>query len=100
MPCRLLIAVELPLHGRDIDDVFVAVRRPEHERLESGVEDERRHGIDELHFEQLHRGDLGQQQSPRVPSAQVDLLEVLVQSSLGEKIAVRSMIVRQQRYLR
>ena len=33
----------------------------EHERLEPGVEDERRHGVDELRLEQLDGRDLGQQ---------------------------------------
>ena len=55
MPRRLEVAVELPFHRRDVDDVLVALRRAQHQRLQPRVEDERRDGVDELHLEQLDR---------------------------------------------
>ena len=33
MPRRFELAIELPFHCRDIDNVLVAFRRPHHERL-------------------------------------------------------------------
>ena len=55
----------------------------QHQRLEARVEDERRDGVHELHFEQLDRRDFGQQQPPGVAPAQVDLLQVLVEPALA-----------------
>ena len=83
----LKLPVELPLHRRDVDDVLVALRRAQHQRLEARVEHERRDGVDELHLEQLDRRHLGEQQPPRVALAQVDLLQVLVEPALGEQVA-------------
>ncbi len=57
---RLEAAVELALDRGHVDDVLVALRRAQHQRLEPRVEDERRHGVDELHLEQLDRRHLGQ----------------------------------------
>ena len=95
-----LIAVELTFHGRDVDDVLVAVRRPQHQRLEARVDDERRDGVDELHFEQLHRRDLVHQQAPGIAPAQVDLLQILIEPSLRKQIALVRVVFRQQRHLR
>ena len=79
---------------------YVALRRGEHQRLEAGVEHERRHGVDQLDLEQLDRADLGERQSPRVPAAQIDLLQVLVETPFGEELRVGVVILRQERDLR
>ena len=55
MPRGLEPPVELPLDRRDVDDVLVALRRAQHQRLEPRVEDEGRDGVDELHLEQFDR---------------------------------------------
>ena len=68
VPGRLEAAVELALHRRHVDDVLVALGRAQHQRLEPGVEHERRDGVDELRLEQLDRRHLGQHQPPRVPA--------------------------------
>ncbi len=78
-------SVELPLHRRHVDDVLVALGRAQHERLEASVQHERCHRVDQLRLEQLHRRHLGQRQPPRVAVAQVDLLQVLVESPFGEQ---------------
>ena len=79
--------------------MLVAIRGAQHERFQTRVDDERRDGIDQLHFQQLDRRDLGQQQPPRIASAQIDLLQILIEPALGEKIAIVP-ILRQQRNLR
>ena len=61
VPGGLELAVELALHGRDVDDVLVTLGRARHERLEARVEHERRHRVDELRLEQLHARHLVQQ---------------------------------------
>ena len=58
----------------------------QHQRLQPRVEHERRHGVDELRLEQLDGRDLGEQEPPRVPVAEVDLLQVLVEVALGEQV--------------
>ena len=88
VPRRLEAAVELALDRRDVDDVLVALGRAQHQRLQPRVEDERRDGVDELRLEQLDRRHLGEQQAPRVALAQVDLLQVLVEPSLREEVAL------------
>jgi hypothetical protein len=92
--------VELPFDSRHVDDVLVAPWRPQHQRLEPGIEHEGRHRIDQVHLEQLHRGHLGQEQPPRVAVAQVHLLEILVELPLGEQRLLRLALVGQQRDLR
>ena len=87
MPRRLEVAVELPFHRRHVDDVLVALRRAQHQRLEARVDDERRDRVHELHLEQLHRRHLGHQQPPGVAAAQIDLLQILIEPALGEQIA-------------
>ena len=74
VPRGLEVPVELALDGRDVDDVLVAARRAEHERLQAGVEDERRDRVHELRLEQLDRRDLVEEEPPRVALAEVDLL--------------------------
>ena len=86
MPRRLEVAVELPLHRRHVDDVLVALRRAQHQRLEARVEDERRDRVDQLHLEQLDRRHLGQQQPPRVALAQIDLLQILIEPPFGKEL--------------
>ena len=99
MPGRLEIPVELPFHRRDVDDVLVALRRAEHERLQTCVEDERGDRVDEMHFEQFHRRDLVQQQTPGVAAAQIDLLQVLIELTAREEIHLAGRVLRQQRHL-
>ncbi len=99
MPRGLEALVELPFHRRDVDDVLVAIRRAQHERLQARVQHERRDRVHELDLEQLHRGHLGEEQAPRVPAAQIDLLQVLVEASQREQIALRPQFLRQQRDL-
>ena len=73
--------------------------RAQHQRLQARVQHERRDRVHELCLEQLDRRDLVEEQTPRVPLAQVDLLQVLVEPALGEQI-LRAEIVGQQRDLR
>jgi hypothetical protein len=54
------------------------------------VEDERRDGIHELHFEQLDGGHFVQQQAPRVAPPQIDLLQIPIESALGEQVLLRA----------
>ncbi len=86
MPRGLEPAIELPFHGRHVHDVLVAARRPHHERLQPGVEDERRHRVDQLHFQQLHRRHFGQQQPPRIAVAQIELLQILIEPALRKQV--------------
>jgi hypothetical protein len=64
-----------------------------------GVEDERRHGVDQLHLEQLHGGHFGEQQPPRVAAAEIHLLQILIEAALGKEILLRRELLRQQRHL-
>ncbi len=64
----LKIAVELALHRRDVDDVLVAPRSPQHQRLEPRVEHERGDGVDEVDLEELDRGDLGERRAANCSS--------------------------------
>ena len=41
-----------------------------------------------------------EQQAPRVAPAQIDLLQILIESSLGEKIVLRCEFLGEQRHLR
>ena len=82
--------VELPFDSRDIDDVLVASGRPQHQRLQPRIDDERRDGVDELHLQQLDGRHVGEEQPPRVPSAQVDLLQILIEPPFGKQIAAAS----------
>ena len=79
--------VELPLDRRHVDDVLVALGRAQHQRLEPRVEHERRDRVHQLGLEQLDRRHLGEHEPPRVPVAQVDLLQVLVEPTRGEQVA-------------
>ena len=97
---RLEPPVELPFDGRHVHHVLVALGRPEHERLESCVQHERRDRVDQLGLEELDGRYLGEHQPPRVPVAQVDLLQVLVETALGEQVVLRMRLARQQRALR
>ena len=71
--------VELALDRRHVDDVLVALGRSRHERLEPRVEHERGDRVDQLGLEQLDRRHLREGQPPRVPPAQVHLLQILVE---------------------
>ena len=57
--------------------------------LSRAVEHERRDGVDELGLEQLDRRHLGEREAPRVPAAEVDLLQVLVEPALREQVGLR-----------
>ena len=83
----LEVAVELPFHRRHVDDVLVALRRAQHQRLQPRVDDERRDRVDQLHFQQLDRRHLGQQQPPGIAAAQIDLLQILIEPAFGKQIA-------------
>ena len=72
----------------------------EHQRLQPGVEHERRHGVDELRLEQLDGRHLGEQEPPRVPVAEVDLLQVLVELPLGEQMALIGRLLGEEAHLR
>ena len=78
--------VELPFHGRNIHDVFVPVRRTQHERLETGVQHERCDGVHQLRFKKFNRRHFVEQQPPRIAVPQVHLLEVGIETSLGEQM--------------
>ena len=80
--------------------MLVASGHAEHERLQPRVEDERRDGIDQLHFEQFDRRDLCKQETPGVSTAEIDLLQILVEPALGEEIFLRGQLLRKQRDLR
>ena len=72
----------------------------EHQRLQPGVEHERRHGVDELRLEQLDGRHLGEQEAPRVPVAEVDLLQVLVELALREQVALIGRLLGEEAHLR
>ena len=72
----------------------------EHQRLQPRVEHERRDGVDELRLEQLDRRDLGEQEAPRVPVAEVDLLQVLVEVPLGEEMSLIGRLLGEEAHLR
>ena len=93
-------AVELSFHRADVDDVLVRARRAHHERLEARVEDVRRDGVHELHFEQLGRFDLVHAQAPAVHLAQVDLLQILVETVRGEERLAAAVVLVQVATLR
>ena len=100
MPRGLEPAVELPFDGRDVDDVLVALGCRQHQRLEPRVEQERGDRVDELRLEQLDRRDLREQEPPRVPLAQIDLLEIGVERAGGEEPVAAGQILGEQRHLR
>jgi len=53
-----------------------------------------------LHFQQLYGRDLGEQQAPGVAPAQVYLLQVLVEATLGKQVLLHLELFRQQWHLR
>ena len=93
------LPVELAFDGGHVDDVFVALRRAQHQGLEAGIDDERRDGIDQLHLQQFHRRHFRHQQPPRISSAQIDLLQILVEPAFGEQMLLAQNILGQQRHL-
>ena len=72
----------------------------QHQRLQPRVEHERRHGVDELRLEQLDRRHLGEQEPPRVPVAEIDLLQVLVELALGEQVPLIRRLLGEEAHLR
>ena len=100
MAGRLEPPVKLPLDRGHVHDVFVTLRRAEHQRLETRVENEGRDGVDELHFEQLDRRHLVQQQAPRVAPPPIDLLQIPIEPSLWEQVLLRAQLLGQQLDLR
>ena len=79
--------------------MFVALGRPQHERLEPGVEHEGRDGVDELHFQQLNGRHFGHEEAPRIPVAQIDLLQVLVEPAHGTQRLLGGEFLGQKRHL-
>ncbi len=57
----------------------------QHQRLQARVQDVRRDGVDQLHFEQLRRFDFVHPQPPAVHLPQVDLLTILVVAMRGKQ---------------
>ena len=96
MPSGLPIPVKLPFHRGHVDDVFIALRRAHHQSLEPRVDDERSYGIDQLHLQHFNRRHLRQQQPPRVSSPQIDLLQILIQTTLREQMFLPQQIFRLQ----
>ena len=98
--CCFRVAIELAFHRRHVDDVFVALRCAQHQRLEPRVEHERRDRVDQLHLKQFDRRNFVQQQAPRVAFAQVDLLQVGVEQAFGEQVRLCKQFLGHQRHLR
>lgn len=80
----LVIPIELALHGRDIDDVFVEAFVFEHQRLELCAEHKGRDGVDQVNLEQFDGGNFREREAPTVVCAKIDLLEVLIELALGK----------------
>ncbi len=80
--------------------MLVARRDAQHQRLEPRVEQERCDGVDQLHFEHLDGRHVGEQHPPRVPIAQIDLLQILIELAGGEEVSARDQLLGQQRHLR
>ena len=72
----------------------------EHQRLQPRIEQEGRDGVDELHLEQLHGRHVGEQHAPGVALAQIDLLQILIESPLREEMRRGLVVLGQQRHLR
>ena len=60
--------------------------RAQHQRLEPGVEDERRDGVDQLHLQQFHRRHFRHQQPPGIALPQIHLLQILIEPALREQM--------------
>ena len=65
---RLLVAVELALHGRDVHDEgpVSQLRRLREQRLQLRAQDERRHAVDGLGLDDLGRRHFIQRRRPGV----------------------------------
>ena len=100
MPRRLEFPVELPFHRRHVDDVLVALRCSQHERLQARVENERRNRVDEVHFQQFDGRHFRQQQPPRVAFAQVDLLQIRIELPFRKQVLLSRQLLGQQPDLR
>ena len=100
MARRLVVAVELSFHGRHVHDVLVTIRRAPHERLETRVDQERCNRVHQLHFQKLHTRHFIEQQAPRIPLAQIDLLQVLIELARREKLMRHQHVVKHEGHLR
>ena len=60
--------------------MFIALRRSQHKRLQAGVQNVGRDGIDELHFQEFHRRNLRHEQAPGISAAQIYLLQILIEA--------------------
>ena len=78
--------VELPLHRGDVDDVLIPRGDLPHEGFQPRIEDIGGDRINQVHLEQLNRGDLLQGEPPAVLLAQIDLLKIRVQRSFGKHL--------------
>ena len=72
----------------------------QHQRLEPRVDDERRDRIDQLHFQQFHRRNFGQQQAPGIAAAQIHLLQILIEVAGRKQLLPDTHFVWQERQLR
>lgn len=72
----------------------------QHQRLQPRVDDEGGDGVDQLGFQQFHRGHFVHQQAPGVAPAQIHLLQVLIQASIREQVLLADQLIVQQRHLR
>ena len=57
-------------------------------------------GVHELHLEHLDRRHIGEQHAPRVPVAEIDLLQILIELAGGEEVGSRDELLVEQRHLR
>ncbi len=96
MPVGLELAVELSLHRRDVDDVPVRRRTPQHQRLQARVQHERGDGVHEVDLEELHRRDLGEREPPAVAIAEIDLLKVGIELPRGENAGAAAEVVLEE----
>lgn len=95
----LEITVELTFHRRDVDDMLVALGRAQHQRFEPRIDNKRNNNINQLHFQQLHQQHFSHQQTPRIATTQIDLLQVLIQTSIKKQILLAHQFIIQQRNL-
>ena len=64
------------------------------------IQNERRDGVDELHFQQFHGRHFGHEQPPGIALAQIHLLQILIELAFGKQTFLRGEFFRQQRHLR
>ena len=93
-------SIKLPLHRRHVDDVLVEGALPQHERLQSAVQDEGGDCVHELNLEELDRPHFVQRQTPAVDPSQVDLLLIGVEPTVRVEMWPELRVLRRQEDLR